>query len=82
MNDPWTRESAKQAAAPLYGLAALGALGLLLGRSPDRGHRHFWALTIIGILVNAAIVAVCVYVLVDLVQYLLATTPCQRMGTC
>ena len=63
-------------------MAALGALGLLLGRSPNREDPHFWALTIIGILVNAVIVAVCVYTFIDLVQYLLSTTPCQRMGTC
>ncbi len=82
MDDPWTRKSAKQAAAPLYWIAALGGLGLLLGRSPERGHRHFWAITIIGILVDAVIVAVCVYAFLDCLHYLLSTTPCQRMGTC
>ena len=82
MDDRSSRDSAKQSAAPLYGLAALGLLGLILGRGADPDHPHFWALTIVAILVNGFIAAVCIYATIDLVHYLMSTTPCQRMGTC
>jgi hypothetical protein len=81
MNDRETRES-RRAAAPLYGLAALGALGATLGKPPRRDDPHFWALTIVAFLVNLVILAVCVYCLIDLWTYFHSTTPCQRMGTC
>lgn len=82
MHGPRTRDSSGRPEAPLYALAALGMLGVLLGRSAEPDHPHFWALTIIGILVNAAIVAVCVYGLIQIVPYLMSTSGCQQMGSC
>lgn len=81
MNDRESRES-RRTASPLYGVAALAALGTTLGRPPRRDDPHFWTVTIVAFLVNLAIFAVCVYCLNDLWGYLHSTTPCQRMGTC
>ncbi|HET6914661.1 MAG TPA: hypothetical protein VFH56_01075 [Acidimicrobiales bacterium] len=82
MDDSRARDSSGRPEAPLYAAAALGMLGVLLGRSTDPDHPHFWALTIISILVNAAIVAVCVYALIQIVPYLMSTSGCQQMGSC
>jgi len=82
MGDSWTRDSARHASNPLMGLAALGALGATLGRPPRRHHPHFWALTVVALVVNLIIVAVCIYALIDLWNYFHSTTPCMRMGTC
>lgn len=82
MNDRWNRGSARQASAPLYGLAALGALGATLGRPPRPDHPQFWAHAIVALVVNLVIVAVCAYALIDLWHYFHSTTPCIRMGTC
>ena len=82
MEDFRTRKPDGRPEAPLYALAALGALGVLLGRSTDPDHPHFWALTITAILVNAAIVAVCVYGLIEIVPYLMSSSSCQQMGSC
>ncbi|HUE59279.1 MAG TPA: hypothetical protein VMO88_06820 [Acidimicrobiales bacterium] len=82
MDDRWTRNPARLASNPLIDLAALGALGATLGRPPRRDHPRFWALTVVALVVNLVIVAVCIYALIELWNYFHSTTPCMRMGTC